>query len=687
MRAGMSRLASSAWLRRPVAAVVVALIWPAAAAGLTWSSPAAVGRQLPFARPGQLAQIACPSERLCVASDGLVWTSTDPGGGLGAWSHATLSAPVVSLSCPSGRLCAAVSNDEIFTTTDPDGGAAAWASVTPPLAFTVGKTQYSLLGISCPSTRLCVAWDNIQVAVSTNPTSPTSWKVTRVESGIPDKHDLPYENRNRLVDLSCASAHLCVGVDFAGRAITSTNPTGGARTWRYSLAHRGSKLGGVSCPTVQLCVAVDRQGNVVSSRDPGARASTWRTVHLTSTGGGFSHVRCPLAQLCVAALFDGTTMTATNPTGGAKSWVRRRTAIGYGISCPSARDCVAVDDGPDVATTTRPMGAPSSWTSRPVDGTNAFAFLSCTTSSWCVALPGSVPDVGDFGATSVDPAGGAQAWSTASVPSVTALSCPSISLCVAGDGSGRILTTAEPDAGASAWSSQTVVPTMYGCELQDAHEICGNYPGSVSAVACPTTGLCVALGDTFKGLVIATATNPSGPWSLASGVGGSRLSCPTTTLCVAVEGPEVIASTDPTGGTGAWAATAVGVLQLTDVSCTSAPLCVAVDDTGDIVTSTNPTGGTAAWSVANVDPGAALVGVSCSQAGLCAAIDNRGNVLTSTNPAGGGATWNVTRLDTGFASAQYLYTLVNSLPTAVSCPAANLCVVVDNAGNVFSGVS
>src|SRR5579862_4299956 len=50
---------------------------------------------------------------------------------------------------------------------------------------------------------------------------------------------------------------------------------------------------------------------------------------------------------------------------------------------------------------------------------------------------------------------------------------------------------------------------------------------------------------------------------------------------------------------------------LTAVSCPSASLCVAVDDSGNVVTSTNPAGGAHAWTVAHVDGSQILNGISC----------------------------------------------------------------------------
>jgi hypothetical protein len=84
------------------------------------------------------------------------------------------------------------------------------------------------------------------------------------------------------------------------------------------------------------------------------------------------------------------------------------------------------------------------------------------------------------------------------------------------------------------------------------------------------------------------------------------VSCPSSGLCVAVgDDGEVLTSTNPTGGTNAWTSAVAdppfgehyGKTQpsLTAVSCPSANLCVAGDDAGNVLFSTEPSGGTSAW--------------------------------------------------------------------------------------------
>ncbi len=117
--------------------------------------------------------------------------------------------------------------------------------------------------------------------------------------------------------------------------------------------------------------------------------------------------------------------------------------------------------------------------------------------------------------------------------------------------------------------------------------------------------------------------------------------------------------------------------RVTDVSCPSTTLCVAVDAVGNVLTSSNPNGGTGAWTVTSVHPNNSnngLTGVSCPSASLCVVSTVGGQVLTSTDPTGGASAWTATKVDeTTFG-----------IPDAISCPTTLLCVGADQEGNVVT---
>jgi hypothetical protein len=69
-------------------------------------------------------------------------------------------------------------------------------------------------------------------------------------------HRHPFAASNTLSGVSCPTTALCVGVDFAGNVVTSTDPKGGASKWKTADVDGHNLLGDISCPTTTLCVAV-----------------------------------------------------------------------------------------------------------------------------------------------------------------------------------------------------------------------------------------------------------------------------------------------------------------------------------------------------------------------------------------------------------------------------------------------
>jgi hypothetical protein len=298
--------------------------------------------------------------------------------------------------------------------------------------------------------------------------------------------------------------------------------------------------------------------------------------------------------------------------------------------------------------------------------------VSCPSISLCVAVDqnGSV-------ASSTNPTGGRSAWRLADVDGtapLSSVSCPTTGLCVAVAGStGNIVTSTDPTGGPGAWVVAHVdsgaIPIFFG-----------------GYVSCPSTSLCVLADGSGN---VLTSTHPTGGpsgWTSAHVLGGSppgfsAISCPSSSLCAGLdEHGDVVTSTDPTGGASAWTVThvdsATGFLAPAGISCPSNSLCVAVDGTRNLLSSSNPTGGTGAWTVTNIAAaGGGLSAISCPSTSLCVVADTDGDVLTSTNPTGGSSSWQVTNVDGS-----------NAL-TGVSCGSDSQCIATDARGNVLSSAA
>lgn len=475
-------------------------------------------------------------------------------GGLLGVPHSARSAPFVSwsaptliddsppnpeldaVSCPSASLCVGVDRfGGIVSSTEPAGGAGAWSFAQ------VGSQAYKpnspcnvvalcLRSVSCPLSTLCVAVGNEgQVVVSTDPTGGAgTWKQSDVDEG------------HTLFGVSCPSTELCVAVDSAGDVLTSTDPGGGAGAWNAT--HLVEQvLRAVSCASASLCVAVDQAGDVMASIHPTDGASAWAVSSVASTP--LLGVSCTEdgGSLCVAVGGEGDVVRSTEPgTGGWTTTSKvdgSSTAIG-GISCPSVSLCVATDGAGNVLSATSPTGGVGAWTPSHVDAEESLFGVSCASESVCVAVNGH----GDVLSTS-DPTVGV--WASAHVdsnnpPKLFNVSCPSISLCAAADNAKNIITTTDPTGGASIWSTSQLFTSMWG-------------------VSCASPSLCLA-GNESDTLYATEPTRGTGAWRVLTDervhpiwpepphfAYHFRASCPSSSLCVAVEAlGDVLISTSPT---------------------------------------------------------------------------------------------------------------------------------------------
>jgi hypothetical protein len=340
---------------------------------------------------------------------------------------------------------------------------------------------------------------------------------------------------------------------------------------------------------------------LVSVHTPAAAASSspldWATPVLADPPVGGVHsslngVSCPSEPLCVAVDRFGGITTSTDPEGGVWQPVSVLPGVAlYGVSCPSISLCVAVghnSSGSDILTSTNPTGGAVAWTNIPIASRGLYA-VDCRSKTFCVAGGAHGPGQPDL-LTSTDPTGGASAWQGVMLtehPLISSLSCPSRRLCVGvgvyGHGSifgshTTIATSTRPTAGADAWR----VKKYYG------------YDEGPTGLSCPTTKLCVAVGDTPRILI---STDPAGPlksWKTARPHGGlpghsflTGVSCPASSLCVASSYYDFVGSaTKPTHRRRGWRTDSIPGLTHGDrgfwngVSCPSPATCVLVDRGG-----------------------------------------------------------------------------------------------------------
>ncbi len=287
-------------------------------------------------------------------------------------------------------------------------------------------------------------------------------------------------------------------------------------------------------------------------------------------------------------------------------------------------------------------------TRRPRIVASAVLILACA--AWCA--PGE--------ALAATPLSWSEATPVDTGALVSAVACPSESLCVAVDRSGRMLFTRNPTSSTPSWSKPA--------------EIGSGQP--LTAVACGGEDLCVAVDE---GGSAAASTNPAsgaGAWhaSKIDGVGLTGVSCASASLCVAVDSAgNALTSTDPGAAGAAWTSNDIDAgTGLRGVSCPSESLCATVDATGDVLVDGDPASPGSGWGIRTIDPTGTLTVVSCASASLCVALDSAGNAFASADAGSPAPTWNSTQVDVG------------ATPTAISCATSGLCVLLDSQGNALA---
>ena len=276
--------------------------------------------------------------------------------------------------------------------------------------------------------------------------------------------------------------------------------------------------------------------------------------------------------------------------------------------------------------------------------------VKCPSASLCVA----VDQAGNVW-TSDDPAAGASTWKAVSVePSdgLNALSCPSSSLCVA-VGGGDVAFSNDPAAGGASWTVVKNVDLGGGSECGKYGGTSGCYPGDLGSVICPSTTLCFAKDDNGGGVRSDDPGSASG-WPTFSDGGeagsGGPSACPSTGLCLS--------------------SCAVGV-GLGGAECPG-----TVYDGGDIVVSDPQGNRLPRYRTIAPDP---LFGLWCASTALCFAADDEGHLLVSTDPGNASSPW-----PTVYSTLPPTSN-TNGPVVALSCPSSSLCLALDYHGNLITG--
>jgi hypothetical protein len=318
----------------------------------------------------------------------------------------------------------------------------------------------------------------------------------------------------------------------------------------------------------------------------------------TSGGGTTTGVVTPPTSTTTST---GVTTTGTATGGNAIG------AVFDAVTCPTSIECVAVGYNAlfhSIWSVGTLSGTAWSWSTVgiiPADasGQGLLSGIACPTSTTCIAVGGDKGGPTANGVYSIGTlSGGSWSWTaernTPSDPNgggvLYAITCVSSTECVAGGsdhnwhGAAASITST---GGVWRWGSETMVP----------RETSGD-SGRILALSCPSTTLCVGVGDnTVNGagsFTIGTKTGGSWSWSTDQTIPGdgtglgflAGVACPTTTTCFAVGYDNTLGGVQSVGtyAGGHWSWTvetpvyvnAVPAGEMAGITCSSAALCSTV---------------------------------------------------------------------------------------------------------------
>jgi hypothetical protein len=184
---------------------------------------------------------------------------------------------------------------------------------------------------------------------------------------------------------------LCVAVDDRGRVLSSTEPANGVGSWKIVDIDGEVPLTGVSCASATLCVAFDANGNVLASTEPNGAPAAWESAHV---GVSAHDVSCVSTPLCVATN-ENEVVSSSNPIG--RVW--QTASVPYvdgGVSCAQPSLCVAFSDSSNAGITAsiEPVAGAQAWVRGAGVGARQLSALSCASVTLCVAAEGGLVMLG-----------------------------------------------------------------------------------------------------------------------------------------------------------------------------------------------------------------------------------------------------------------------------------------------------
>jgi len=330
--------------------------------------------------------------------------------------------------------------------------------------------------------------------------------------------------------VSCANSTHCwaVGVGAPSAAGATTSSTvivatedGGLHWSAESLpATLAPDLTGVACPSASTCMAV---GSIGANPPVGAVLTThnggrsWQSVHIPVGALTVISVACSDPADCIVLVSDGTILWSASTTDFGTTWDRQGNLPAgledaRDLSCTAAGDCLVAGNTP--TTTGHGQGSVVvstdggvTWTVANVpSGTGLLQDAWCASATHCLAIGTTSNTVSDVvpaqGALLVSNDGGHTWFPAAGVQPIDnafGIDCPTVRECVmvgtqwVAHTSVGVGAVASSSNGGQSFTSTSSVYT----------------PLSLTAVACPSTTSCVAVGgDTVARIALPDLVKP-----------------------------------------------------------------------------------------------------------------------------------------------------------------------------------
>ena len=547
--------------------------------GSTWSVQRAASRGLRPSFANFLNGVSCVSAKACIAVGATFGKSLVESWNGSKWRFLKSIAQVflTAVTCRSATVCTAVGFGSNRAVAETLYGS---KQSVQRLADPGGEPDSAhFSSVDCSSAKACVAV-GFFYPNSGDDTAPLIERWSHRRWSIVPEHAAQVSGQ--LGGVSCAGRRSCTAVGNLSTASTSytwalhgNGSSFSTESTPNETAPASVELNAVSCASSTACTAVgdytDAMGihRTLAEAWNGAEWSIRATPNpSTRVDSQLNSVSCPTATACIAVGFTGSGQQLAERWDGV-SWTIQRTLTQSAVSalnsvsCSSTTACMAVGYGPNGPLAERWDGV--SWTiqnaPKPPAGSQSETLkdVSCTASSACTL-------VGQFEAKTTVPCG------PSLVPGQPPAQC-----------SGLVSQTLAEAWDGASWSIQATPTPSGGGQLND--------------VSCTSDTACIAVGYSYTSTTATLAEAWDGTsWSLQNvpspTVGGflSRVSCASASDCAAVgnssgPGGPFVPLADVWDGT-TWSSQTLPspagatISSLSNVSCTSATICMAVGSVG-----------------------------------------------------------------------------------------------------------